>query len=88
METAELQETLKTMKEAMKQAIKLSPLDISEKLYTLMDAAVTMGMCYILVQRKDETGPSKGSNIFSCDLTTFKRGQVGLRPSLHFSVSL
>ena len=50
--TPELQEKLEKMKEALKQAVKLSQLDISKKLYACTNATVTKGMCYILVQRK------------------------------------
>ena len=66
----ELQKELGLMK-------KLSPLDANKKLYTFRKAAVTKGVCYILLQRRVDDDPSKGYLIIPCDSTRFKKGCVG-----------
>ena len=37
------------------------------------DAAPTVGMVYLLLQRKGEGNKSKGYHIVSCDSTTFRK---------------
>ena len=64
------------MKKAIREAVKISPIDMSKKLYTFVDSAVTMGTAYILAQMKDEKDEKKGYNIISVDSTFFKRAQV------------
>ena len=57
------------MKKAIREAVKISPIDMSKKLYTFVDSAVTMGTAYILAQMKDEKDEKKGYNIISVDST-------------------
>ena len=42
--TPELQQELERKREAMKQPVKLSPLDLNKKMYAFWDAAVTVGV--------------------------------------------
>ena len=73
-----------SMKQAMREKIKLSPLDLSKKIFCSTDAAVTVGMAYLLVQKKreedDDKDPKHGYLIVSCDSTTFRRAQCQYSP--------
>ena len=77
---ADLQGELDRMKAALKDHIKLSPLDTSKDLVVWCDAAPSEGMSYILAQFKDPENESLGLNIIACDSTTFRRGRRGLSP--------
>ena len=45
-----LQEEFDNLKQAMKESIKLSPLDVNKKIYCFTDAAVLCGKAYLLLQ--------------------------------------
>ena len=79
-----LQEEFDNLKQAMKESIKLSPLDVNKKIYCFTDAAVTCGMAYLLLQKKNENDedkdPKHGYLIVSCDSTTFRRAQCMYSP--------
>ena len=75
-----LQQELDEMKNALKEHVKLTPLDVTKDLLVWTDAAPSEGMAYILAQWKDPTDESKGVDIISCDSTTFKRGKRSLSP--------
>ena len=45
-----LQEEFDNLKQAMKESIKLSPLDVNKKIYCFTDAAVLYGKAYLLLQ--------------------------------------
>ena len=68
------------MKAALKEHVKLTPLDTSKDLLVWTDAAPSEGMCYVIAQWKDPEDHKKGVNIVSCDSTTFKRGKRSLNP--------
>ena len=68
------------MKAALKQHIKLTPLDTSKDLLIWSDAAPSEGMAYVLAQWKDPDNEKLGVDIVSCDSTTFKRGKRSLSP--------
>ena len=76
----DLQGELDRMKEALRNHIRLSPLDTSKDLVLWCDAAPSEGMSYILGQFRDPEDESLGLNIISCDSTTFRRGKRGLSP--------
>ena len=76
----DLQDELDAMKAALKEHVKLTPLDTSKDLLVWSDAAPSEGMCYILAQYKDPENPKLGVDIVSCDSTTFKRGKRLLSP--------
>ena len=67
----DLQNELDAMKAALRQHIRLSPLDTSKDLLVWTDAAPSEGMCYVLAQWKNPEDESLGINILSCDSTTF-----------------
>ena len=79
-----MQEEFDNLKKAMKESIKLSPLDINKKIFCFTDAAVTCGMAYLLLQKKNEMDedkdPKHGYLIISCDSTTFRRAQCMYSP--------
>ena len=75
-----LQQELDEMKMALKEHVKLTPLDISKDLLVWTDAAPSEGMAYIVAQWKDPNDETKGVDIVSCDSTTFKRGKRSLSP--------
>ena len=79
-----LQSEFDKMKQAMRETIKLSPLDLNKKIFCFTDAAVKVGMAYILVQKKreedDDKDPKHGYLIVSCDSTTFRRAQCQYSP--------
>ena len=68
----------------MRETIKLSPLDLNKRIFCYTDAAVTVGMCYIIVQKKveedDDVDPEHGYLIISCDSTTFRKAQCQYSP--------
>ena len=68
------------MKAALKEHIKLSPLDTSKDLVLWCDAAPSEGMSYILAKFKDPKDETLGLNIIACDSTTFRKGRRGLSP--------
>ena len=68
----DLQDELNRMKGALRDHIKLSPLDTSKDLVLWCDAAPSEGMSYILAQFKDPENESLGLNIIACDSTTFR----------------
>ena len=68
------------MKGALRDHIKLSPLDTSKDLVLWCDAAPSEGMSYILAQFKDPADESLSLNIIACDSTTFRKGRRGLSP--------
>ena len=68
------------MKAALKQHIKLTPLDKSKDLLIWSDATPLEGMAYVLAQWKDPENESLGVDIVSCDSTTFKQGKRSLSP--------
>ena len=74
-----LQAEFESLKQAMRETVKLSPLDLNKKIFCYTDAAVTVGMCYIIVQKKREEDndidPKHGYLIISCDSTTFRKAQ-------------
>ena len=74
----DLQRELDEIKAALRQHIKLSPLDTSKDLLVWSDAAPSEGMCYVIAQWKDHEDESLGKKIVSCDSTTFKRGKRSL----------
>ena len=78
----DLQMELDAMKAALRQHIKLSPLDTSKDLLVWTNAAPSEGMAYVLAQWKDpdDENESLGINIVSCDSTMFKRGKRSLSP--------
>ena len=80
----ELNAEFMTLKKTLKESVKLSPLDVKKRIIAYTDAAVTCGMCYLLLQKKEETdddkNPEKGYLIISCDSTTFRRAQCQYRP--------
>ena len=47
------------LKVAMRESIKLTPLDTSKKIFCYTDAAVTCGMAYLLLQKKQESDEDK-----------------------------
>ena len=67
----DLKNELDAMKAALRQHIRLSPLDTSKDLLVWTDAAPSEGMCYVLAQWKNPGDESLGINIVSCDSTTF-----------------
>ena len=79
-----LQSEFESLKAALKESIKLSPLDVNKRIFAFTDAAVTCGMCYLLLQKKVETdddlNPEHGYLIISCDSTTFCRAQCQNSP--------
>ena len=68
------------MKAALRQHIKLTPLDTSKDLLDWSDAAPSEGMAYILAQWKNPQDESCGVDIVSCDSTTFKHGKRSMSP--------
>ena len=50
----DLQRELDGLKSAIKDHVKLSPLDVNRPLWAWLDAAKTVGMSYILVQPKSD----------------------------------
>ena len=62
----------------------MSPLDTSKRIFCYTDAAITCGMCYLVLQKKVETDddkdPEQGYVIISCDSTTFPRAQCQYSP--------
>ena len=74
--TEDLQGELDGLKTAIKEHVKLSPLDVNRPLWAWLDAAKTVGMSYILVQPKSDN-EADGVTIISCDSTNFKAGQKG-----------
>ena len=72
----DLQKELDGLKSAIKEHVKLSPLDVNRPLWAWLDAAKTVGMSYILVQPKSEN-EEDGVTTISCDSTNFKAGQKG-----------
>ena len=77
---SDLQGELDSMKAALKEHIKLSPLDTSKGLLVWSDAASSEGMCYVIAQWRDPDDHKKGLNIISCDSTTFKKGKRSMNP--------
>ena len=79
-----LQEEFDKLKRAMRESIKLSPLDIHKKIFCFTDAAVTCCMAYLLLQKKQELDedrdPKYSYLIISCDSTTFRRAQYMYSP--------
>ena len=79
-----LQAEFDSLKQAMRETIKLSPLDLNKRIFCYTDAAVTVGMCYIIVQKKveedDDVDPEHGYLIISCDSTTFRKAQCQYSP--------
>ena len=79
-----MQAEFDNLKKAMRESIKLSPLDINKKIFCFTDAAVTCGMAYLLLQKKQESDedrdPKHGYLIISCDSTTFCRAQCMYSP--------
>ena len=71
---------LDSMKAALKEHIKVSPLDTSKDLLVWSDAAPSEGMCYVIAQWRDPEDHKKGVNIVSCDSTTFNGGKRSLNP--------
>ena len=59
----DLENELSAMKTAIKSHIKLSPFDTSKDVVTWTDAALTIGMAYILDQYKDPDNEALGVNI-------------------------
>ena len=61
-----------SLKKALKESVKLSLLDVNKRIFCFTDAAVTCGMCYLLLQKKVETDDDKnlknGYVIISCIL--------------------
>ena len=76
----DLQREIDEMKAALRQHIKLTPLDTSKDLLVWSDAAPSEGMAYVLAQWKDPEDESRGVDIVSCDSTTFKHGKRSLSP--------
>ena len=54
-----LQAEFDSLKKALKESFKLSPLDTNKRIFCYTDAAVTCGMCYLLLQKKVETDDDK-----------------------------
>ena len=79
-----LESEFQNLKAALKESIKLSPLDINKRVFAMTDAAVICGMCYLLLQKKVETdddfNPEHRYLIISCDSTTFHRAQCQYSP--------
>ena len=50
-----LQAELDSLKKAMKESIKLSPLDVNKRIFCYTDAALTVGMCNLLLQKVVES---------------------------------
>ena len=79
-----LEEELQNLREALKQSIKLSPLDTSKRVFAMTDAAVTVGMAYLLLQKKvesdDDFNPQHGYLVIACDSTTFRKAQCQYSP--------
>ena len=80
----ELEAEFESLKKTLKESVKLSPLDVKKRIFAYTDAAVTCGMCYLLIQKKVETdddkNPENGYLIISCDSTTFRRAQCQYSP--------
>ena len=80
----ELEAEFESLKKTLKESVKLSPLDVKMRIFACTDAAVTCGMCYLLIQKKVETdddkNPENGYLIISCDSTTFRRAQCQYSP--------
>ena len=51
--SADLEKEFQVMKKAIQEAVKLSPIDINKKLYTFVDAAVTVGRLLYLQSSGD-----------------------------------
>ena len=66
-----LQAEFISLKKALKEFIKFSPLDTNKRIFCYTDATVTCGMCYLLLQKKVETDD---------DSTTFRRAQCQYSP--------
>ena len=66
-----LQAELDSLKKAMKESIKLSPLDVNKRIFCHTDATLMVGMCYLLLQKKVESDsdldPKHGYLIISCN---------------------
>ena len=79
-----LEAEFNNLNKAMKESIRLSPLDTNKKIFCYTDAAVTCGMAYLLLQKKqesdDDRNPEHGYLIISCDSTTFCRAQCMYSP--------
>ena len=79
-----LQAEFDNLKKAMRESIKLSPLDTNKKIFCFTDAAVTCGMAYLLLQKRqesdDDRDPEHSYLIISCDSTTFCRAQCQYSP--------
>ena len=76
----DLEKEFQAMKNAIQEAVKMSPIEKKKKLYAFVDSPLTVGTAYILAQRKDEKDQTNGYNIVSVDSTTFKRAQVQYSP--------
>ena len=61
------------MKACLKEHVKLSPIDVTNNLVLIIDAAATIGCSYILVQYKGEREEEE-YNFISMDSSNFKRG--------------
>ena len=73
-----LQQELNAMNAALKEYVKLSPLDTAKDLLIWTNAAPSKGMYYVLAQWKDPQDESSGVNIIVCDSATFKKGKRSL----------
>ena len=66
-----LQAELDSLKKALQESKRLSPLDVNKRIFCYTDAAVTCGMCYLLLQKKvesdDDKNPEHGYVIISFD---------------------
>ena len=68
---------------------RLRTLGTSKDVVTWTDAALTIGMAYILGHYKDPDNEALGVNTVSCDSTTFERGKRSYSPfeALHWCVT-
>ena len=79
--TAMHQEELENLKRALKERIKVSPVDITKELILIIDSASRCGTAYFLVQpRTTMEKPEDGFNIISCDSSLFVRSKLDLNP--------
>ena len=73
--SADLDKELDDLKEALKKNVKISPIDTEKNLILIIDAALTVGCSYILLQMKTDN-PADGFSFISMDSSNFRRGQL------------
>ena len=77
--SGDLDKELEDLKEALKNNVKISPIDTEKNLILVIDAAPTVGCSYILLQMKTDD-PADGFSFISMDSSNFRKGQLSLCP--------